>query len=72
MALRFHLGLFKFNPFGVVVFVMLLPQVSPRAIISRSELLRFKFNPFGVVVFVMLLPQVFLRLFKFNPFGVGA
>ena len=38
----------KFNPKGIVGALVSSPQVSPVALISRSELLRFTFNPFGV------------------------
>jgi len=58
-----HLGLFTFNPYGVVLFNLLATP--------GCHLGLFTFNPYGVVLFNLLAtPGCHLGLFTFNPYGV--
>jgi len=63
MALRFHLGLFTFNPFGVGAYMIPKPQVPPGAI---------HIQPLWGWSLSRPSPRFHLGLFTFNPFGVGA
>jgi hypothetical protein len=57
--LQFHLGLFKFNPFGVEALTRPFP---------RFHLGLFIFNPYGVGALLGPSPRFHLGLFIFNPY----